>query len=137
VVKRLGEVVADLGQHTAGDSAALNARHLRKDRPAEKPDATPASTDAAATAASLPKTEAKPPGPEKAKDSAKETKIEYDKHGLPQPSGGRKEYKDDAGNVTKIVSWFGYKFHLLVDVRHEVVLAYRVTSTSECGQFAG
>jgi hypothetical protein len=31
--------------------------------------------------------------------------------------------------VTKVVEWFGYKFHLLVDVRHEVVLAYRVTST--------
>ena len=26
--------------------------------------------------------------------------------GLPQPSGGRKEYKDDDGNVTKVVEWF-------------------------------
>jgi len=49
--------------------------------------------------------------------------------GLPQPSGGRKEYTDDSGNVTKVVEWFGYKLHLVVDVRHEVVLSYRVTST--------
>jgi hypothetical protein len=49
--------------------------------------------------------------------------------GLPQPSGGRKEYKDDDGHVTKIVEWFGYKLHLLVDVKHEVSLAYHITDT--------
>jgi hypothetical protein len=49
--------------------------------------------------------------------------------GLPQASGGRKEYKDDQGNVTKVVEWFGFKLHLLVDVKHEVVLAYEVTDT--------
>jgi hypothetical protein len=49
--------------------------------------------------------------------------------GLPQPTGGRKEYKDDDGTVTKVVAWFGYKLHLLVDVKHEVALAYRITDT--------
>jgi hypothetical protein len=49
--------------------------------------------------------------------------------GLPQASGGRKEYKDDEGRVTKVVEWFGFKLHLLVDVKHEVVLAYEVTDT--------
>jgi Transposase DDE domain/Transposase domain (DUF772) len=49
--------------------------------------------------------------------------------GLPQPSGGRKEYRDDDGQVTKVVQWFGYKLHLLVDVKHEVALAYHVTDT--------
>jgi hypothetical protein len=49
--------------------------------------------------------------------------------GLPQPSGGRKEYKDDDGNITKVVEWFGYKLHLLVDVKHEVALAYHITDT--------
>jgi len=49
--------------------------------------------------------------------------------GLPQPTGGRKEYSDADGRVTKVVEWFGYKLHLLVDVRHEVALAYQVTST--------
>jgi len=48
---------------------------------------------------------------------------------LPQPTGGRKEYKDDAGKITKVVEWFGYKLHLLVDVKHEVALAYHVTDT--------
>ena len=56
-------------------------------------------------------------------------KIEYDRHGLPQASGGRKEYKDDAGRVTHVLEWFGYKLHLLVDTRHEVSLAYRISST--------
>jgi hypothetical protein len=49
--------------------------------------------------------------------------------GLPQPSGGRKEYSDDDGKVTKVVEWFGYKLHLIVDVKHEVVLAYYITDT--------
>jgi hypothetical protein len=50
--------------------------------------------------------------------------------GLPQPSGGHKEYLDDAGNVTEVYQWFGYKLHLLVDVKHEVALAYTVTAPS-------
>ena len=49
---------------------------------------------------------------------------------LPQPDGGRKEYTDEAGQVVKAYEWFGYKFHLLVDVRHEVALAYRLTPAS-------
>jgi hypothetical protein len=49
--------------------------------------------------------------------------------GLPLASGGRKEYQDDDGTVTKVVEWFGFKLHLLVDVKHEVVLAYEITDT--------
>jgi hypothetical protein len=49
--------------------------------------------------------------------------------GLPQASGGRKEYHDAEGKVTKVVEWFGFKLHLLVDVRHEVVLSYEITDT--------
>jgi Transposase DDE domain/Transposase domain (DUF772) len=48
---------------------------------------------------------------------------------LPQASGGRKEYKDDEGKVVKVVAWFGFKLHLLVDVKHEVVLSYEITDT--------
>lgn len=50
--------------------------------------------------------------------------------GLPQPSGGRKEYTDENGKVTKVFEWFGYKLHLLVDVKHEVSLGYQITSTT-------
>jgi hypothetical protein len=50
---------------------------------------------------------------------------------LPQPTGGRKEYTDEEGRVTKAVEWFGYKLHQVVDVRHEVALAYGITSTKE------
>lgn len=49
--------------------------------------------------------------------------------GLPQASGGRKEYKDADGKVTKVAEWFGYKLHLLVDVTHEVVVAFDLTDT--------
>jgi len=88
LVKQLGSVVPDLGQHTAGDATALNARHK---------SAAAAEDEVAA--------------------------------GLPQASGGRKEYKDDAGNVTEVVEWFGFKLHLLVDVKHEVALSYEITDT--------
>jgi hypothetical protein len=50
--------------------------------------------------------------------------------GLPQPSGGKKEYTDDAHKVVKVFEWFGYKLHLLVDAKHEVVLAYQVTGAN-------
>ena len=49
---------------------------------------------------------------------------------LDQPTGGKKQYTDEQGRVTKVVEWFGYKLHLLVDVQHEVALAYRVTSAN-------
>jgi hypothetical protein len=48
--------------------------------------------------------------------------------GLEPPSGGRKEYVDEGGEVLRVVEWFGYKLHLLVDRRHEVALAYAVSS---------
>jgi hypothetical protein len=51
------------------------------------------------------------------------------KQGLPQPTGGTKEYKDDNGKITHVVEWFGYKLHLLVDVKHEVALSYHITDT--------
>jgi hypothetical protein len=88
-VSRLGQVVDDFGQHTAGDSTGLSGR--------------------AAASAKL-----------------RAAEIEQ---GLPQPSGGRKEYQDDDGKVTHVVEWFGYKLHLLVDVKHEVALAYHITDT--------
>jgi hypothetical protein len=49
--------------------------------------------------------------------------------GLPQASGGRKEYHDAEGNGTRVVEWFGFQLPLLGDVRHEVVLAYQITDT--------
>lgn len=51
------------------------------------------------------------------------------KQGLPQATGGRKEYQDDDGKVSRVVEWFGFKLHLLVDVKHEVSLAYKITDT--------
>ena len=50
--------------------------------------------------------------------------------GLDEPTGGKKEYTDAEGKVTRVIEWFGYKFHLLVDVRHEVALAYRISTAN-------
>jgi hypothetical protein len=55
--------------------------------------------------------------------------VQAEQQQLPQASGGRKEYTDEAGSVTRVVEWFGFKLHLLVDVRHEVSLAYKITDT--------
>lgn len=88
MIQRLGSVVPDLGQNTAGDATYLNARRKRN-----------CQTEEAETS------------------------------GLPQASGGRKDYLDEAGNVIKTIAWFGFKLHLLVDVKHEVSLAYQITDT--------
>ena len=64
----------------------------------------------------------------RAKADPKAVKAEA-RQGLPQPSGGKKEYIDGEGNVTKVYEWFGYKLHLLVDVKHEVALAYHISDT--------
>lgn len=52
-----------------------------------------------------------------------------EEQGLPQATGGRKEYTDDDGKVSEVVEWFGFKLHLLVDVKHEVSLSYKITDT--------
>lgn len=49
---------------------------------------------------------------------------------LPAPTGGHKEYTDDAGRVVRVVEWFGYKFHLLVDVKHEVIVAWQISAAN-------
>jgi len=123
MVQRLGVAVPDLGEDTAGDSTWLNARRLRADAAAEKAAVEKATAVQAVDCQSA--------NERKEADSSSQTKekIVLDKHGLPQPSGGRKEYTDDQGQVTHVVEWFGYKLHLLVDVRHEVSLAYRISST--------
>jgi hypothetical protein len=49
---------------------------------------------------------------------------------LPAPMGGRKEYLDEQGRVSRVHEWFGYKLHLAVDVKHEVALAWSITKAT-------
>lgn len=124
MVQTLGVAVPDLGSHTAGDASALNARRTKKrPEPATPPAATPTDTPTAPAApvADVPAATAEKP---EAAD-----KVIWDAFGLPVAAGGRKEYTDADGKVVKVVEWFGFKFHLLVDVKHEVTLAYRISST--------
>jgi hypothetical protein len=60
--------------------------------------------------------------------SAKGAQEEVEE-GLPQASGGRKEYTDDDGKVSKVVEWYGFKLHLIVDIKNEVILSYEITDT--------
>jgi len=60
--------------------------------------------------------------------SARVGKGKREKSKLPEPAGGKKEYKDENGKVVKLLEWFGYKLHLLVDDKHEVALAYKISS---------
>ena len=159
LVQRLGQVVPDLGTHCAGDATALNARRSRDTAAPQTPTpaarvgsaGVPSSApDAAASARPLPNAgrAAAPPlahtdpataqaatpasagqATPAADTDAANDKIASDRHGLPLAAGGCKEYRDDEGRVTKVVTWFGYKCHLLVDVHHEVSLAYRISST--------
>lgn len=78
-------------------------------------------------AGTSPTADAAPPPP--TANAATTDKITYDRHGLPLAAGGRKEYRDEQGRVTKVVEWFGYKFHLMVDVKYEVSLSYQISST--------
>ena len=48
--------------------------------------------------------------------------------GWPPPTGGRTESLDADGRVERVVEWFGSKLPLLVDSRHEVVLADALTA---------
>src|SRR5262249_57633926 len=43
-------------------------------------------------------------------------------------AGVGRGYLDAGGRVERGVEWFGYKLHLLADVRHEVALAYAITA---------
>jgi Transposase DDE domain len=136
MVQRLGEVVPDLGCHTAGDASALNARRNKK-RAIAAPPVTPLSPSNAAqtkaavagTALATPPTAPALPVQAAEAEAAPQDKVVRDAYGLPLAAGGRKEYTDADGKVVKVVEWFGYKFHLLVDVKHEVTLAYLISST--------
>jgi len=63
-------------------------------------------------------------------DPADAEKAAKDADGLPQPNGGHKEYTDAEGSVVRVLKWWGYKLHLLVDAKHEVVVAYDVTAAN-------
>jgi Transposase DDE domain/Transposase domain (DUF772) len=136
MLQRLAVAVPDLGSHTAGDASALNARRNKKRETAaatsaantpttNAADANAATSSAAKTAAAL--ATALPSS--SAGEATADDKVVLDQYGLPVAAGGRKEYTDADGKVVQVLEWFGYKFHLLVDVKHEVALAYRISST--------
>ena len=57
-------------------------------------------------------------------------KAHGDHPDLPTPAAGKKEYLDAGGQVTETYEWFGYKFHLVVDTKHEVAVGYQITSAN-------
>jgi Transposase DDE domain len=121
--------VGSAGVPSSAPDAAAGARPLpNAGRAAAPPLPHTDPTQRPATAQAAPLASAGQATPAAATDAANDP-IASDRHGLPLAAGGRKEYRDDEGRVTKVVTWFGYKCHLLVDVKHEVSLAYRISST--------
>ncbi len=106
----LGVSVDDLGRSLAGDSTALSSR-------GKKPASVEVSHSGQKTVRLPVIDQPEPIGPGM-------------EDGLPAPTGGRKEYMDEHGVVTRVVTWTGYKLHLLVDTAHEVVVAYRITTAN-------
>lgn len=118
LIARLGAAVPGLGRHLAGDSCHLSARY-------ERAEGAPAAASSSPMFAPAGKARAdKGRGADRAARGGREASR------LPQPAGGRKEYRDDEGRVAKVVEWFGYKLHLLVDRDAEVVLGWKVTSAN-------
>lgn len=125
--------------HVAQDDAPKDSKSAKQE--AKPNNGTPMSQDDAHKDSGSAKQEAKA-----TKQDSKPTKIplplipddtnqpirhaddKIDKHGLPLPSGGKKDYHDEQGRVTHTLSWFGFKIHQLVDVKHEITLAYQITS---------
>ena len=112
MIQVLGVTVEDLGQRLAGDSTALCARGQKTGVVAGSSQASP--TGKGPRLLALPVIDQPVP---QACDQ-----------GLAVPTGGRKEYTDEHGVVTRVVTWTGYKLHLLVDAVNEVVIAYRISS---------
>lgn len=61
-------------------------------------------------------------------------KVESDGRRDTEADWGKKVYRGEREDGTlweKVVKWFGYKIHLLVDTKHEMPIGYRVTRASE------
>jgi hypothetical protein len=101
-VSELATRIPSLGVHTAGDSTHISVRK-EEEQSATQPQAA-------------------------GQRVARKTKA---KSALAQPAGGKKEYVDESGKVTRVLSWWGYKVHLVVDVKHEVALSFRITSAND------
>ena len=103
-VQQLGLAAPDLGAALAGDATGLSARPAPA-RPAKR-------LRGQKRFAPTGEAPVKPPST------------------LPAPSRGHKEYTDAEGKVERVVEWFGYKLHQLVDTRHEVAVAWRVSAAN-------
>ena len=92
LVEAMGELLPDLGRHTAIDGKALPSFAKRR----------PSCTLA---------------------DGRRDTEADY----------GKKVYRgkrEDGTAWEKIVRWFGFRLHLIVDARYELPLAFSVTQAS-------
>lgn len=69
----------------------------------------------------------------KSECNGKSKRKDKDSRGDKDADWGKKVYKgkrDDGTLWEKIISWFGYKVHLLVDTKYELPISYEVTKAS-------
>ncbi len=70
----------------------------------------------------------------KSECNGKSKRKDEDRRGDKDADWGKKEYRGERGDGTmweKIISWFGYKLHLLVDTTYELPISYEVTKASK------
>ena len=69
----------------------------------------------------------------KSECNGKSKRKDKDKRGDKEADWGKKEYRGQREDGTlweKIISWFGYKVHLLVDTKYELPISYEITKAS-------
>jgi hypothetical protein len=118
LVGQLGEILPDLGKKLAADSKAIQSagKPQKKSAEAEPTDDQPAEP-------------AKTPAVEPQADLEQET----DRRRENDADWGVKSYHGKRADGTmwkKLVTWFGFKLHLLVDSTYEMPLAFKLTKAS-------
>jgi len=119
LVKQLGELLPDLGRKLAADSKAIQSAG----KPQKKSTETEPTDESPSEPAKTPAVE--PPQADKEKDTDRRRESDAD--------WGVKSYHGTRADGTmwkKVVTWFGFKLHLLVDSTYEMPLGFKLTKAS-------
>lgn len=119
LVKQLGELLPDLGEKLAADSKAIQSagKPQKKSSEAELIECQPTEPS------KIPTVEPRQRDPEQEPDRRRENDADW----------GVKSYHGKRADGTlwkKVVMWFGFKLHLLVDSTYEMPLAFKLTQAS-------
>ncbi|MBI4861725.1 MAG: transposase [Candidatus Riflebacteria bacterium] len=132
LVAKLKELLPDLGEFLAMDGKALPSfakGPKKKDETDQKPKTNNPSDQSSANGAG----QQGPADPGVAPATAEEPEEEDDRRRESDADWGVKKYRgmrQDGSPWEKVVYWFGFELHLLVDSQHEMPVNYKVTTAS-------